>query len=252
MITNLQEIWYDLEPKIIEEKLNTDLHKGLASKQVIEHRKKYGGNILVKENKISFLLNFLNHLKSPLNIILIIAGVVTLFLGVYIDAIVVLFAVLINLVVGIIQEERADNAFEKLNVAQLKKAVVIRNGEQKIVLAEDLVLGDLVILSAGMYVPADIRLIKEKDLLINESVLTGEWMGVIKKPEVLREGDLPLTSQLNMLWMGTSVSAGYGRGVVVTTGKETELGKISKSLSDYEKITPMKRKMNKLKNLNAD
>ncbi len=246
MLTNLQEIWYSLESKDLEKKLDTNLRKGLTFQQVLENQKKYGKNILSKKTEITFLRKIVDHLKSPLNIILLIAGITALVLGSVLDASVVFLAIVINLTVGIYQEDKADKAFEKLNVAQHKNAVVIREGKQKIILAEDLVVGDLVILNAGMYVPADIRLIKSKELLINESVLTGEWVGVIKKSELLKEEDLPLTSQINMLWMGTSVSAGYGKGIVVTTGKDTELGKISKSLSDYERVTPMKRKMDRL------
>ena len=246
MITNLQEIWYSVKSKDLEEKLNTSLQNGLTSEQVLENRKKYGENILSKESKISLLKKIFNHSKGPLNVILIIAGITVLILGSILDSFVVFLAVIINLVVGIIQEDKADKAFEKLNVAQLKKAVVIRDGKQKVVLAEDLVMGDLVMLNAGMYVPADIRLVKDKNLLANEAVLTGEWLGVIKKSKSVIGDDLPLTSQTNMLWMGTLVSSGYGQGIVVMVGKETELGKISKSLSDYERVTPMKRKMDRL------
>ncbi|MCK4918551.1 MAG: HAD-IC family P-type ATPase [Candidatus Pacebacteria bacterium] len=246
MLINLKEAWYTFELKELEKKLDANFKDGLNRKKILENRKIYGENILVKEAEISFLKNILNHLKSPLNFILLIAGVIALFLGVFLDAIVVFLAVTINLIVGVIQEEKADNAFEKLNVAQHKKAVVLRDGKQKIIPVEKLVVGDIVVLTAGVYVPADIRLIKGKDLLANEAVLTGEWVGVIKKAEMLEGEDLALTSQINMLWMGTSISAGYGKGVVVSTGKETELGKISKSLSDYEKITPMKKKMDKL------
>lgn len=246
MLTNSQEIWYSLEIKNLAEKLNTNLRKGLTFQQVSENKKIYGENILSKKSKMTFLRNILNHLKSPLNAILIIAGTIALILGSPLDAFVVFFAVAINLIVGMVQEDKADKAFEKLNVAQHKKAIVIREGKQKIIPVENLVVGDLVALNAGMYVPADIRLIKDKELLVNESVLTGEWMGVIKKSKVLNNEDLALTAQTNMLWMGTSVSAGYGKGIVVTIGKETELGKISKSLSDYERVTPMKKKMDRL------
>ncbi|MBU1046430.1 HAD-IC family P-type ATPase [Patescibacteria group bacterium] len=243
---NSQQIWYGLNQKDLEEKLDSDMDNGLSNEQVFENRRKYGKNVLSKKTEIGILRKIFNSLKSPLNLILIIAGATAFFLGSTVDASVVFFAVIINVVVGIIQEDKADKAFEKLNVAQHKSATVIREGKQKVISAKDLVLGDLVILRAGMYIPADIRLIEDKDLLANESVLTGEWMGVIKKSDILEDKDLPLTSQTNMLWMGTVVSAGYGKGLVVKIGKDTELGKISKSLSDYERITPMKRKMDRL------
>lgn len=243
---NFQQIWYSLSLKDLEKTLSANLKKGLSNEQVYDNRKKYGKNILSKKTEIGILQKVFSSLKSPLNLILLIAGITAFFLGSSVDAYVVFFAVIINVVVGIIQEDKADKAFEKLNVAQHKSATVIREGKQKIISAKDLVIGDLVVLRAGMYIPADIRLVEDKDLLANESVLTGEWMGVIKKSDTLGNKDLPLTDQINMLWMGTVISAGYGVGLVVRIGKETELGKISKSLSDYERITPMKRKMDRL------
>ncbi|MCK5286006.1 MAG: HAD-IC family P-type ATPase [Candidatus Pacebacteria bacterium] len=246
MLLNLKSACYNLKPKELELKLETNLKEGLNSRQVVENRKIYGENILVKEIETSFIKKIIIHIKNPFNFILLLAGATALGLGLVLDATVVFLAVIINLIVGIIQEEKADKAFEKLNTAQHKKATVIRGSKQRIIPVEDLVVGDLVVLSAGAYVPADIRLVKSKNLLVNEAVLTGEWIGVIKKSKALEDKDLPLTSQINMLWMGTSISAGYGKGIVVSTGKETELGEISKSLADYEKITPMKKKMDKL------
>ncbi|MCK5022032.1 MAG: HAD-IC family P-type ATPase [Candidatus Pacebacteria bacterium] len=246
MITNQKEIWYSFEKKDLEKTLNTNLKKGLSQSQVLENREKYGSNILEKEAKKSFLFKILLHIKSPLNLILIIAGIIAMILGHFLDTLVIFVAVIINLIVGIIQEDKADEAFEKLNTAQKKTTVVLREGKQKVIPIENLVVGDIVILTAGIYVPADVRIIKGKNLLVNESVLTGEWIGVMKNEKVLYKEKVSTRDQSNMLWMGTSISAGYGNAVVVRIGSDTELGSISKEITEFERVTPMKRKMNRL------
>ncbi|MFC1802283.1 cation-translocating P-type ATPase, partial [Patescibacteria group bacterium] len=147
----------------------------------------------------------------------------------------------INAIIGLFQEGKASSAFEKLRESQKRYATVIRNSEKRVILVEDVVKGDIVILESGGYVPADIRLISEKNLSINEAVLTGEWFSVSKNTEVIKK-DVPVIKQLNMAWMGTFVSGGYGKGVVVEVGKDTQLGGIAESLSSIEEEeTPIKK-----------
>ena len=246
MITKIKSNWYSLEKIELKKKLETDFKKGLTKKQVSERQKKYGKNVLVQGQQITFWYNLLIHLKSPFVFILIIAGVVAVILGQFLDATIVFLAVAINLVVGIFQEDKADKAFEKLNTAQKKYTTVIRGGVQKVVSVAELVRGDIIVLTAGSAVPADLRIIKNKDLLVDESTLTGEWVGVEKNIEVIQGEDLPLTDQDNLVWMGTLISSGYGKGVVVETGQKTQLGKISDDLSDFETSTPLKRKLDRL------
>ncbi|MCK4386852.1 MAG: HAD-IC family P-type ATPase [Candidatus Pacebacteria bacterium] len=246
MITDTKKFWYSLDKTELKEELETDFKNGLQNERVSELQIRDGKNVLIKGKQISFWRKLITHLKSPLIFILIIAGFITLALHHFLDSIVVFSAVLINLSMGIFQENKADKAFEKLNTAQKKYATVIRGGKQKIILIEELVQGDLVVLTAGVCVPADIRIIKAKNLLVNESVLTGEWAAVEKNARPIQKKDVALAEQFNMLWMGTSVSAGYGKGVVAGVGQNTQLGLISEGLSEFDEITPMRRKMGKL------
>ena len=246
MITNSLEIWYSLKKEELEKRFKSNLEKGLTLRKVSNNSKKYGFNIINKKKKITFISKVFSHIKSPLNLILIIAGIVALVLSSFLDATVVFLAVFINLTVGIFQEDKADKAFENLNKAQEKTATVIREGLQKIIPIQNLTKGDLVVLNAGVYVPADIRLIQSKNLQVNEAILTGEWIDVEKNSKIIKKENLSISDQKNMLWMGTSVSAGYGLGLVTAIGNETELGKISQNLTNYERVTPMKRKMDRL------
>ena len=246
MITDTKDIWYSLDKTELKKKLETDFRNGLSKDCVAGLQVRDGKNILIQGAQVSFWRKLFTHLKSPLIFILIIAGIITLVLNHLLDAFVIFAAVFINLSIGLFQENKADQAFEKLNTAQKKYATVIRGGKHRVIPTEELVQGDLVILTAGVCVPADIRIIKAKELLVNESVLTGEWLGVEKKAGKIEKENLALTSQSNMVWMGTSISAGYGKGVVIGTGRNTQLGEISEHLSDFEEITPLKRKMKKL------
>ncbi len=246
MITKIKENWYSLEKTELKKKLETDFKKGLTKKQVQERQKKYGKNVLAQGKQITFWHKLLIHLKSPFVFILIIAGTIAAILGQFLDASIVFLAVAINLVVGIFQEDKADKAFEKLNTAQKKYATVIREGVQKVVSVAELVRGDIIILTAGSAVPADLRIIENENLLVNEATLTGEWIGVSKSIEAIQGKEVLLTDQDNLVWMGTLISAGYGKGVVVETGQGTQLGKISDDLSDFETSTPLKRKLNRL------
>ncbi len=246
MITKIKSNWYSLNKKELEKELKTDFKKGLSELKVLELQKVLGKNVLKQGKKITLLKKIINHLKSPMAFILIIAGVLAMALGYFLDAIIIFLVVVINLFVGILQENKADEAFEKLNTAQKKYATVLRDGAQKIILASELVRGDIVLLEAGSAVPADLRLIENKDLLINEATLTGEWVGVTKSIESIKEKNPILLNQTNLVWMGTLVSAGYGKGVVVEVGQNTQLGKISKDMSNFEMNTPLKKKLNKL------
>jgi len=177
----------------------------------------------------------------------LVAGVATIFLKEYTDTIVIFLALLINTIIGTFQENKASKAFEELNKSQQKYATVIRGGKKGIILAKDLVKGDLVILEAGMYVPADVRLVKEKNLLINESFLTGEWANMPKDSEQIKKKELSIIEQSNMVWMGTLISAGYGKGIVVEIGNNTQIGQIAKSLTEIEEEkTPIKENLEKL------
>lgn len=217
------------------------LDQGLHHTEVARREELYGKNILVSSKDAGIFGRILTQLKSPLVFILLIAGVVTFILKEYIDTFVISVTVFINVLIGTLQEERANKAFQKLNESQERRALVVREGQQQNIPTEDIVPGDVIVLHGGYFVPADIRITEEKDLRINESALTGEWLAVGKETEALKTG-LPLAEKKNMAWMGTLIESGHGKGVVVATGRNTEIGKIALSLGTIkEHVTPLQK-----------
>ncbi len=238
--------WYQIEKSQLEVRLSTDFSVGLTDKRVGELHKRYGKNVFSGAKRASFLIKIINQLKSPLVLILLIAGVATLFLKEYLDAGVIFLALFVNLIIGLFQEGRASKAFEKLNKSQQKYATVVRGGRRKRVLAEDVVVGDLVILEAGMGVPADVRILEETDLTVNEAPLTGEWVSVEKDSNVINK-NVSISKQTNMAWMGTLIASGFGKGVVVEIGGGTEFGSIAKELAKEDVVkTPIQKSIHKL------
>jgi len=238
--------WYQLSAKEVEKKLNTDINKGLTSAKVVVRQKKYGKNTFEKVEKETTEDRIIKQIKNPLVFILIIAGVGTFLLGEYLDMTVILIAVLINIIVGVFQENRASLAFEKLTESQEKYATVTREGKKFMIGAKELVPGDIISIEAGMYIPADIRIIEHKNLAINEAALTGEWVNVAKEAEAIKK-EKHITEQFNMAWMGTLASAGTAIGVVVETGERTQIGSIAKSLAYAEESqTPLQKSIKKL------
>ncbi len=226
--------------------LGTSIDTGLTHEEVKRRNETYGWNELVEGARTSLLSIVVRQFKSLLVLVLLGAGVVTLGLGHVTDAVVICIAVLINVVVGAFQEERASKAFDKLRTSQARHAIVMRDGTRKNVDAKELVPGDVVLLEPGFYVPADIRLVTVHDLRVNESVLTGEWLSVSKATELLRK-NVPLAERTNMAYLGTLVEAGSARGIVVATGMQTEVGNIARDLSmvaDTE--TPLQTKLRKV------
>jgi len=238
--------WYQIEPKQLEVRLNTDFTKGLTEQRVVELQKRYGKNIFSEDNSSGIFSRALKQFTSPLVLILLIAGLVTLFLGVYLDSAVIFIALFINIIIGLVQEGRASRAFDKLSKSQEKYATVVRGGERKVVSAEDVVVGDIVVLEAGMNVPADVRILEETDLTINEAPLTGEWVSVDKEVKTF-EKKLAISEQENMAWMGTLVSSGFAKGAVVEIGSSTQLGDIAEELVKKDVVkTPIQKSIRRL------
>ncbi|MFC1595200.1 cation-translocating P-type ATPase [Patescibacteria group bacterium] len=235
--------WHSLPQKEILFRFKTHPEQGLSDTEAEKRRKKYGSNILETKKKWRLFRIFFEQLKSPLVIVLIIAGIVSLVLKEFTDAIVIYLAVFINTVVGFIQEGKARKTFEKLRETIEKKALVIRDGLKKEITARELVPGDLVVLEAGTGVPADLRLITSKSLSVNEAALTGEWMPIEKMPGVFPV-HVGIPKRKNMLFMGTTIEEGRGRAIVVSTSKNTELGKIAALVEEVlEPPTPFQRKI---------
>jgi Ca2+-transporting ATPase len=221
--------------------LAANIEVGLTHEHVRDRQKLYGPNQLEESDRDTVFDKVLRQFKSPLVFVLLIAGLVTLLLQHFVDAIVIGIALLINLVVGTLQEERASKAFEKLNESQDQRAIVVREGKKANIPVAEVVPGDLIILEAGYYVPADARIFEEKELSINEASLTGEWLPVNKDVETF-DHDVPLAEQRNMAWMGTLIESGMGKAIVVATGQKTQIGAIANELASIEEqLTPLQK-----------
>lgn len=243
----LKEKWYLLEEKTILEKLNTDIHTGL-SRDTIENRlKEYGYNELKGKKGPSLIEMIFNQFKDYLVLILIIASIISIVLGEVTDSIVIMLIILLNATIGVIQESRASKALEALKKIASPEATVIRSGRTIQLPAHKLVPGDIVLIEAGNYIPADLRLFESANLKIDESSLTGESVPVEKDASVVFDKDIPLGDRSNSAYMGTIVTYGRGKGIVVSTGMNTEIGTIAKMLESYEdQETPLQKKLNKL------
>lgn len=240
------QAWHSFPIDKVLVTLRTSREKGLASSQIPRLLEQHGKNEIPREEGFYIIDSVIGQLKSPLSLVLIAAGIATIFLGEYIDAIVILFALLINIVVGVVQEGKAARVFEALEKSQEKHATVIRDGKQQVVLSVDLVPGDVVVLQGGSAIPADIRLIEVQGIAVNEASLTGEWLPVEKIATSLGRA-LPPTEQKNMAWMGTLVAEGSGVGVVVATGAEARFGQIAKSTQETaDSSTPLQKNIHRI------
>jgi P-type Mg2+ transporter len=203
--------------------------EGLKNSEASERLKKYGPNTIKPKRRFSTLKILLSQFKSPITIILLFAAGLSFFLGDATDTIIIATIILISGLLGFWQEKGAADAFEKLLGTVRVKATVLRDGKERDTPLEEVVPGDVVILHAGDMIPADSLILESKELFVNEATLTGETYPVEKSTGVLK-ADTPLAKRSNSLWMGTSVSSGSGKALVVSTGKGTEFGKISEEL----------------------
>ncbi len=221
---------------------------GLGTEEAGRRLTANGPNALSRHKKKSLVAAFFGHLNDPLIYVLLGAVVITVLMGEYLDGIIIVAVVLLNAILGLVQEVRAESAIEALKKLASPKALVKRNGEQQEVLSESLVVGDIVILDAGRYVPADLRLIETVDLKIDESALTGESVAVDKDAAALiTDENAALGDRVNMAYMSTLVTYGRGTGVVVEVAHRTEVGKIATIISEEEEVTtPLERKLAEL------
>jgi len=212
----------------------------------VERRKEFfGANVLPTERPPSSLLLLLKQFKSPLIFILVIAGFVTLFLHQYTDSTVIFGTVLINTIIGYIQESRATNALSQLKKILKHKGTVIRAKQEMEISQSAIVPGDLIVLKPGDKVPADGRIIESWNLQINEAVLTGEWISSTKLNTAL-EKQTPLADRDNMIYMGSVVESGNGKAIVTATGMQTEIGKIGMLLKKTKDVqTPYQQKLSR-------
>ncbi len=220
-----------------------DAHAGLSQEEADRRKERLGENRLTGGEEFHLVRIVLHQIKNPLILILIAAGMISFLLDERTDALVIFITVLINTIVGVIQEGKASRAFIMLQDHITKRAVVMRDAAEHEVPAFDIVPGDVVILRAGDFVPADARILEQRNLRMNESALTGEWVGVDKKPDSVPE-DTRLADRTNMVWAGTLVEDGWGKALAVNTANYTEFGKISILVGETRKVkTPLQRSM---------
>lgn len=216
---------------------------GLTDSDAEARLEKFGPNQLVEKKRKPAWVMFLAQFKDLMILILMAAAVVSGLVGDVKDTVVILIIVVLNAVVGFVQEYRAEKAMEALKKMSSPMATVLRNGSQKSIDAANLVPGDIVHLEAGNMVPADIRLLESHSLRIEEASLTGESVAVEKQPKELTGEDLPLGDRTNMTYKGTLATYGRGLGVVVATGMQTEIGRIAKMLQEDESLTPLQKRL---------
>lgn len=241
-VTQLDNNWHNLDNSEVIKSFGLDVSLGLDSLKIKEQEKIFGKNKLPKEKQLSQLKIFLSQFKSPLIYILIFAGIITFVLKEYTDALIISVAVIINTIVGFIQESKSSKALNKLKKVLSLKAIVLREGQIKEIQAEDLVPGDIIFLRPGDKVPADGRLIEVQELKINESALTGEWLPAEKEQAVL-PAETSLADRDNMVYMGTIVDAGKGKAIVTGIGLKTEIGQITNLVRETkEEKTPYQKK----------
>ena len=248
----MEKNWFSKTVTETSEYFKTDLKKGLNLEGVEESRRKYGVNELKAKKKKTLLIKFLEQFKDFMIIILIIAALVSGIIG-YIenegitDSIIILIVVIMNAIIGVAQESKAEKSLEALQKLSSHVAKVIRNGELIIIPSKELVPGDIVVLETGDYVPADLRIIEAVNLKVQEASLTGESVPVEKNIEAISDEKVGIGDRTNMLFASSLITYGRGKGIVVETGMNTEVGKIASIINDTnETETPLQEKLNKL------
>ena len=238
--------WHALTSQEVLDHLKVE-EQGLTSTEAAARLEYYGPNQL-KEGKRTTLLEMLwSQFNNFIIILLIVASIISALLGEWIDASAIMAIVLLNAILGIIQERRAAEEFAALKKMAAPEAHVIRDGHRMTLASSDLVPGDIVYLEAGNFVPADVRLLEAVNLKIEEAALTGESLAVQKNAALQLEGNIPLGDRKNTSFMGTVVSYGRGRGVVTSTGMHTQLGLIAEMLQQVEdEETPLQRRLEQL------
>ena len=233
-------------PDVLSE-LHVDPDTGLSSAEVAKRQEQYGLNKLIGKKRKSILQLFIAQLQDWLIYVLFVAVVITLFMGEYIDAIIILIVIILNAVLGVVQEIKAGNAIEALQKIASPKAIVKRDGNIKEVDSETLVPGDMLILDTGRFIAADIRLIESANLQVEESSLTGESVPSSKDADELHDEDTSLGDRNNSAFMSTLVTYGRGVGVVTATSMQTEVGKIANIIgNEQQSKTPLEERLDKL------
>jgi Ca2+-transporting ATPase len=229
-------IWYQLGAEQAFKLLATDSN-GLTTAEARARLEKYGYNEL-KVKKQSPFIRFLRQFHNALLYVLIVAAIVTFFLGHFTDMYVIIGVVLATVIIGFIQEGKAEASLEALKKMMIQESNVIRDGEQKIIATKELVPGDVVVLEGGHRVPADLRLFESKNLSVDEAMLTGESVPADKGIDAIGTPNLPPADQTCMAFSGTFITRGHAKATVVKTGKQTEIGKIAGMMLETKRAVP--------------
>lgn len=243
-------MWQTIKKEDVLREFGTNSKNGLTEEEVKKRQNKYGKNRLKDKPKENIFVKFIKQFNDFMIIILIIASIVSAVISTiqgqndYIDSIIIIGIVILNALMGVIQEAKAEKSIEALKKMTPPHAKVVRNRHTKEVLAEDLVPGDIIILEAGNYVPADSRLIECFNLKIEESSLTGETEGIEKNENIIVNKDAPLGDQKNMAFMSSIVVNGHAKAVVTEIGMNTNVGKIANMIiEDKAPETPIQKQL---------
>ena len=245
---------YANNPADFLQHLHTDVKRGLTADVVAARQQQYGKNALKAQKKKSILVRFLDQFKDVMILILIAAAIISFVVAIgsgesseFFEPILILAIVILNAILGVVQEGKAERALESLKTLSAPHARVLRDGEEQVIPAEDLVPGDIISIEAGDFVPADARLLESASLKSEESALTGESVAAEKDAGALLEENAPIGDRDNMVFSGCSVTYGRGVAVVTATGMDTEMGRIANLLEGAPSTqTPLQKKLAKL------
>ncbi|MCL5123331.1 MAG: cation-translocating P-type ATPase [Deltaproteobacteria bacterium] len=245
--TGLAQPWHTLSAEETARRLGSDLHRGLSFGEAAQRLAESGRNELQEAPRPPFWSLLLCQFKNLVVTMLILASLISCFLGDYLGATVIMAIVLLNAIIRVIQESKAEHALAALKKMASPNSTVIREGARVTIPSPELVSGDIVIMEAGNYVPADVRLFDTVNMRIEESALTGESVPVDKQADEILEEKIPLGDRRNTAYMGTLVSYGRGGGIVVATGIRTQMGMIARILGSLEaEPTPLQQRLDQL------
>ncbi|MCO5188958.1 MAG: cation-translocating P-type ATPase [Anaerolineae bacterium] len=246
-IEQQSKAWHLMDVDAVLETLQVDPNQGLSDVEVSRRLTQYGRNELQEQQRRSSWAMFFDQFREIMVLVLIAAAVVSGLLGEYIDAVIIMAIVVINAIIGFVQERRAEEAMAALKKMSMPHVKVRRGGQIKVVDSGELVPGDIVLVDAGDAISADCRLIESVNLRVQEAALTGESESVGKFTDAIRGENIPIGDRPNMIYMGTAASGGRGTAVVADTGMETEIGRIAELIHAVgEDQTPLQRRMAQL------
>ena len=248
----MEKNWFSKTIKQTLQELQTDIEKGLTDEQINSKREEYGFNELKAKRKKTLIQKFIEQFKDFTIIVLIIAAIVSGIVGIsegegITDTIIILIVVILNAIIGVAQESKAEKSLEALQKLSDHASKVIRNGKMEIIPSKLLLPGDVVILETGDYIPADLRIVEAINLKSQESALTGESVPVEKQVNEIKDEKIGIGDRTNMLFSSSLITYGRGKGIVVETGMNTQVGKIASMLDNTnETVTPLQEKLNTL------